>query len=81
MLQIYFTGAKSIAYIIYSALGASLVSIPIWILIGGYLILPFVIAIINLFKPDNKIKLDHWRTASFGVIIGIFLKLVFNIKF
>lgn len=80
MAQIYFDGAKAFAYIFFRGLGASLFSVPLWILLGGYVILQLMLGLINLAKPDSKIKLDHWRTAAYGLLIGVVLKLVFNIK-
>lgn len=80
MSQAYLRGANSTAHMISYSLGVTLVSIPIWILVGGYIILQLILALINLVKPENKIKIDYWGIASYGLLIGVLLKLVFNIK-
>ena len=61
-----------------TAIGASLLSIPIWSCIG------VLLANIGLFfykiaKPDKKEVLNMWQKASLGIITGIVLKPLFGI--
>lgn len=65
---------------IYPAIGASIISIPIWILIGGFIIFNFILAIINFIKPENDLKIEHWDRANAGLIIGIILKMIFGLQ-
>lgn len=61
-----------------SALGASLLSIPIWSCIG------VLLANIGLFfykivKPDKQEVFNIWQKASLGIIAGIVLKPLLGI--
>ncbi len=65
---------------VFVGLGASFLSIPIWILIGGYVIFNFLHTILNLLKPDNRLKFTHWDKANAGLVIGMIIKGLFGIK-
>lgn len=80
-VQLYLDGDHYLPKLIFSALGFSLVSIPIWILVGGFIIFNFIHAIINLIKPDNNLTFTRLNKASAGLLVGIILKIIFDIRF
>ncbi len=71
-------GGFNIDTFIGSAVGGSLLAIPIWSCIG------VVLANIGVFfykvaKPDNQDVLNIWQKASLGIITGIILKPLLGI--
>ena len=81
MIQIISAGNNVIVSIFYQALGGSLVSIPIWILLGGFMLFPIIHAAVNLIQPDNNLNFSRWNKATFGLLIGIILKIIFGLRF
>ena len=80
-VQLYFEGSESLSSIFYTALGMSIISIPVWILFGGFILFNIIHALINLIKPDNELKFSRWDIANAGLIIGMLLKIFFNLQF
>lgn len=80
-LQLYLDGDTYLPKVFFTALCGSFISIPIWILIGGFVIFNVIHAIINLIKPDNNLIFNRWNKASAGLLIGIILKIIFYIRF
>ena len=80
-IQLYLDGDTYLPKLFYTALGASLFSIPIWIVIGGFVIFTFLHAIFNLIKPYKNLTFNRWTKASAGLLIGIVFKLIFGIRF
>ena len=80
-VQLYLDGDHYLPKLLFGALGVSLLSIPIWILVGGFIIFNFIHAIINLIKPDNNLTFTRLNKASAGLLIGIILKIIFDIRF
>lgn len=65
----------------FEGLGASVVSLLIWGILGGLVVFNVLLAIYNLLKPENTLALTIVDRINFGLFTGIVLKLVFDLKF
>jgi len=60
-----------------TAFGGTLVSIPIWSVIG-YILAGFYLFFHNLIYPEKR-NLTIWQKADLGLLVGIIIKLWFGI--
>lgn len=68
--------AETPSAIIPMGIGAALISIPLWAIVGLG-IFGGLIALINLARRENKMELSLLAKANAGIALGLVLKLVF----
>jgi hypothetical protein len=68
---------KHLSAIITTGIGASLISVPIWAIIGGLGFFGGFIGLLNLFRPQSKLKFSQFTKANVGIALGLVLKLIF----
>jgi hypothetical protein len=71
------TGGRIQSAIITTGIGASLISVPIWAMIGGLGFFGGLVGLLNLFRPGNKLKFSQITKANVGIALGLVLKLIF----
>ena len=62
----------------WAGTGASIVSIPLWIAVGGFALFGGIIWILNLSRKDNKLIYSPLDKSIAGVTVGIILKFFFT---
>jgi len=71
------TGGRIQSAIITTGIGASLISVPLWAIIGGIGFFGGFVGLLNLFRPQNKFKFTLLTKANVGIALGLVLKLIF----
>ncbi len=71
------TGGRIQSAIITTGIGASLISVPIWAIIGGLGFFGGLVGLLNLFRPQSKLKFSRFTKANVGIALGLVLKLIF----
>lgn len=56
-------------------MGASLISIPFWAVIGGGLVFNVVLVLINFIKPDSNLGFTITEKGNARLLIGVVSKL------
>ncbi|MCX6348173.1 MAG: hypothetical protein NTV79_01535 [Candidatus Aureabacteria bacterium] len=65
---------KSIGIILTEGLGASAISIPLWMIVGK--IAAWLIkGVMNLINPFNEVKIGYLMSSNLGLAIGLLLKV------
>jgi len=77
---ISFFKSGTIESFIGGAIGASLVSIPVWSFIG-VLLCNIGLFFYNIVNPDNSVDLGVWEKSGFGLLIASIMKPMFGIGF
>ena len=68
-------GAGFSSAIILSGIGASLILVPLWAIIGlGFF--GGLLGLLNLFRSEIKLKFSMLTKANMGIALGLVLKLV-----
>jgi len=61
-----------------NGLGGLLIDLPVWIIGIGYIFIPILHAIYNLFQPQNTFKIDIILRINLAIIIGIISDFFFG---
>jgi hypothetical protein len=70
------THASTPSGTIFSGIGASLIALPFWAIVGLSFFGGFVL-LLNLFRSENKLKFSRLLLANSGIALGLILKLFF----
>jgi hypothetical protein len=71
------TGWQVQSVIIPRGIGASLISVPIWAIIGGIVLFGGFVGLFNLFWRGSKLKFTRLAKANVGIALGLVLKFIF----
>ena len=67
----------SLAQSLWTGIGASVVSIPLWIVVGGFAVFGGIVWVLNLSRKDKKLIFSPLDKSIAGLIVGIVVEFFF----